>query len=64
MTAWEKEKAYCAQRAEALARKMESAIARLDADDFKRAYATAARYMKKGQRQEFYRRFLAAANNN
>ena len=61
MTAWEKEKAYCARRAEALAQEMENAIARLDVDDFKQAYTTAARYMKKGQRQELYRRFLAVA---
>ena len=60
---WEQEKAYCAQRAEALAEAMETAILRLDADGFKAAYSAAARYMGKKQRQELYRRFLAAANS-
>lgn len=60
MTTWEKEKAYCARRAEALAQDMESAIARLDTDGFIKAYHTAARYMTKKQRSVFYKRFLAA----
>ena len=61
---WEQEKAYCRRRAADLAQEMESAIASLDADGFKAAYTTAARYMTKKQRQELYRRFLAVANNN
>lgn len=61
---WEHEKAYCEKRAKELAREMESATATLDADKFHRAYIAAARYMQKGQRQELYRHFLAAASNN
>lgn len=60
MTAWAKEKAYCARRAEALAQDMDTTIARLDTDSFIKAYHTAARYMTKKQRGEFYKRFLAA----
>lgn len=61
---WEQEKAYCERRSTELAREMESAIATLDADKFRKAYGASARYMGRKQRQELYRRFLTAASNN
>ena len=58
MTAYEKEKAYCARRAQELSAEMEAALKTRDPERFKAAYGTSARYMTLKQRRPFYRRFM------
>lgn len=58
MTAYEKEKAYCARRAAELTAEMEAAIETKDRERFKAAYGASARYMRQKERKPLYIRFL------
>lgn len=58
MTAWEKEKAYCARRAEQLGAEMDEAIEAGDRDRFEKAYHTAMRYMTVKQRSRYFHKWL------
>lgn len=62
MTAWEKEKAYCARRAEKLGAEMDEAIAAGDRERFTAAYQTAMRYMTVKQRSQYFRKWLESPN--
>jgi len=59
MTAYEKEKAYCARRAAELTAEMEAALEAKDPERFKVAYSASARYMRQKERKPLYLRFLA-----
>lgn len=62
MTAWEKEKAYCARRAEQLGAEMDEAIEAGDRDRFEKAYHTAMRYMTVKQRSRYFHKWLESPN--
>ena len=65
MTAWEKEKAYCARRAEQLGAEMDEAIEAGDRDSFSAAYRKALRYMPVKERRIYYVKWLRkGANQN
>lgn len=61
-TAWEKEKAYCAERAEKLGAEMDEATAAGDRERFTAAYQTAIRYMTVQQRSQHFKRWLESTN--
>ena len=58
MTSWEKEKAYCARRAEELKAEMDQAILSADRQRFEQAHQKAMRYMTKRERAPYYKRFI------
>lgn len=55
---YQKEKEYCARRAQELTAEMEAAIETKDREKFKAAYTTSARYMTQKQRRPLYMRFM------
>lgn len=64
MTAYEKEKAYCARRAAELTAEMEAALETGDRERFKAAYGPSARYMRQKDRKPLYMRFLRMIGRN
>lgn len=60
---WEKEKAYCAKRAEELKDKMIEATKACDTAAFAEAYGKALRYMKKRDLDKMMLMFVSHMNN-
>ena len=59
MTAWEKEKAYKARKAQEYGAEMDAAIEAVDKDRFNAAFGKSFNYMRKRQHDEYMKRFIA-----